>query len=164
MCREAGIWRSGSKRALSAGLLNWRARCRARGQTFLAEMRSLAKARPSCSLFASKFCPEPKSFWFCPCADCERLCWGECELCRPIVFAFSRTTLFGFLSSLIPRNTACRNRSSRVHSLNLTWQNIDGPLARSGDGISRSYLAVSKDMHRQTSAGHRRKIVLRSPG
>jgi hypothetical protein len=46
MCREAGIWRSGNKRALSAGLLNWRNRCRARGQAFFAEMQSLAKARP----------------------------------------------------------------------------------------------------------------------
>ena len=46
MCREAGIWRSGNKRALSAGLLNWRDRCRARGQAFLAEMKSLAKDRP----------------------------------------------------------------------------------------------------------------------
>jgi hypothetical protein len=46
MCREAGIWRSSNKRALSAGLLNWRDRCRARGQAFLAEMRSLAKERP----------------------------------------------------------------------------------------------------------------------
>jgi hypothetical protein len=46
MCREAGIWRSGNKRALSAGLLNWRNRCRARGQAFLAEMQSLAKDRP----------------------------------------------------------------------------------------------------------------------
>jgi DNA repair protein RadC len=46
MCREAGIWRSGNKRALSAGLLNWRDRCRALGQAFLAEMRSLAKDRP----------------------------------------------------------------------------------------------------------------------
>ena len=34
MCREAGIWRSGNKRALSAGLLNWRNRCRAQGQAF----------------------------------------------------------------------------------------------------------------------------------
>jgi hypothetical protein len=46
MCREAGIWRSGNKRALSASLLNWRDRCRARGQAFLAEMRALAQARP----------------------------------------------------------------------------------------------------------------------
>ena len=46
MCREAGIWRSGNKRALSADLLNWRDRCRARGQAFFAEMRSRAKARP----------------------------------------------------------------------------------------------------------------------
>jgi hypothetical protein len=46
MCREAGIWRSGAKRALSAGLLNWRDRCRARGQAFLAQMQSLAKDRP----------------------------------------------------------------------------------------------------------------------
>jgi hypothetical protein len=41
MCRETGIWRSGNKRAFSAGLLNWRDRCRARGQAILAEMRSL---------------------------------------------------------------------------------------------------------------------------
>jgi hypothetical protein len=46
MCREAGIWRSGNKRALSAGLLNWRDRCRSRGQKFFAEMQSLAKDRP----------------------------------------------------------------------------------------------------------------------
>ena len=26
MCREAGIWRSGNKRALAAGLINWRDR------------------------------------------------------------------------------------------------------------------------------------------
>jgi hypothetical protein len=35
-----------AKRALAAGLMNWRDRCRARGQAFLAEMRSLAKDRP----------------------------------------------------------------------------------------------------------------------
>jgi hypothetical protein len=46
MCREAGIWRSGNKRALSAGLLSWRDRSCARGQAFLAEMRSPAKDRP----------------------------------------------------------------------------------------------------------------------
>jgi hypothetical protein len=45
MCREASIWRSGNKRALSAGLLNWRNRCRTRGQAFLAETQSLAKHR-----------------------------------------------------------------------------------------------------------------------
>src|SRR5580700_7530338 len=53
MCREAGIWRSGNKRALSAGLLNWRNRCRARGQAFFAEMRSVsgrcASARRHCA-------------------------------------------------------------------------------------------------------------------
>ena len=46
MCWEAGIWHSGNKRALAAGLLNWRDRCRARGQAFLAEMQSLSKGRP----------------------------------------------------------------------------------------------------------------------
>jgi hypothetical protein len=46
MCREAGIWRSGNKRALSAGLLNWRDRCRARGQAFLAQMQSLSRGQP----------------------------------------------------------------------------------------------------------------------
>jgi hypothetical protein len=34
MCREAGSWRSGNKRALATGLLNWRDQCRARGQAF----------------------------------------------------------------------------------------------------------------------------------
>ena len=62
MCREAGIWRSGNKRALAAGLLNWRDRCRARGHAFLAQMRSLARERRQQLPFASKFCPEPKSF------------------------------------------------------------------------------------------------------
>ena len=51
MCREAGIWRSGNKRALSAGLLNRRDRCRVRGQAFLAEMQSLAKDRPEQLMF-----------------------------------------------------------------------------------------------------------------
>jgi hypothetical protein len=46
MCREADIWRSGNKRALSAGLLNWRDRGRARGQAFLAQMQSLSRDRP----------------------------------------------------------------------------------------------------------------------
>ncbi len=46
MCREAGIWRSGNKRALAAGLLNWRDRCRARGKAFLAEMQDASKSRP----------------------------------------------------------------------------------------------------------------------
>jgi len=46
MCREAGIWRSGNKRALSAGLLNWRDRCRAQGQAFSAEIQSVSKDRP----------------------------------------------------------------------------------------------------------------------
>jgi hypothetical protein len=41
-----GIWRSGNKRALSAGLLNWRDQCRAGGQACFAEMQSLAKDRP----------------------------------------------------------------------------------------------------------------------
>jgi hypothetical protein len=46
MCREAGIWQSGNTRALSAVLLNWRDRCRARGHAFLAQMRPLARERP----------------------------------------------------------------------------------------------------------------------
>ena len=62
MCREAGIWRSGNKRALSAGLLNWRDRCRARGQAFLAEMRSLAKDRPQQLSFRFQDLSCPKSF------------------------------------------------------------------------------------------------------
>jgi len=46
MCREAGIWRSGNKRALAAGLINWRDRCRARGKAFLTELQSVSKSRP----------------------------------------------------------------------------------------------------------------------
>ena len=34
MCREAGIWRSGNKRALSAGLLNWRNDAAHKGRHF----------------------------------------------------------------------------------------------------------------------------------
>jgi hypothetical protein len=37
-----------------------------------------------------------------------------------------RTTSLGLLSALIPRNTGCRRRSSRVHSVNFTWQTIFG--------------------------------------
>ena len=44
-------WCSGNKRALSAGLLNWRDRCRAQGQAFLAEMRALSKDRPQQLMF-----------------------------------------------------------------------------------------------------------------
>jgi hypothetical protein len=62
MCREAGIWRSGNKRALATGLLNWRDRCRARGQAFLAEMRSLAKDRPQ-QLSFSVLTEEPLTFY-----------------------------------------------------------------------------------------------------
>jgi hypothetical protein len=43
-----------NKRALSAGLLNWRDRCRARGQACLAEMQSLAKDRPQQLAFRFK--------------------------------------------------------------------------------------------------------------
>jgi hypothetical protein len=46
MCREPGIWRSGNKRALAAGLLNWRDRCRARGKAFLTEMQAVSKSKP----------------------------------------------------------------------------------------------------------------------
>jgi hypothetical protein len=42
MCREAGIWRSGNKRALAAGLINSRDRCRARGKAFSTEMHSVS--------------------------------------------------------------------------------------------------------------------------
>ena len=46
MCKEAGIWRSGNKRQLGAGLLTWRNRCRLNGQKFLAEMHAAITARP----------------------------------------------------------------------------------------------------------------------
>jgi hypothetical protein len=62
MCREAGIWRSGNKRALSAGLLNWRDRCRARGRAFLAQMQSLSRARPQQLSFRFQDLSAPKSF------------------------------------------------------------------------------------------------------
>jgi hypothetical protein len=35
-----------------------------------------------------------------------------------------------FLSSRIPRKTGCRSRSSRVHSVNLTWQTRIGSTQR----------------------------------
>ena len=38
------------------------------------------------------------------------------------VIACSCTTSFALLSFLSPRKTGWRNRSSRVHSMNLTWQ------------------------------------------
>jgi hypothetical protein len=37
---------SGNKRALAAGFLNWRDRCRARGKAFLTEMQSISKSTP----------------------------------------------------------------------------------------------------------------------
>ena len=46
ICKEAGIWRSGNKRQLAAGLLTWRNRCRLNGRRFLAEMHAHAAARP----------------------------------------------------------------------------------------------------------------------
>ena len=46
MCKEAGIWRSGNKRQLAAGLLTWRNRCRLNGQRFLANMNAVTAARP----------------------------------------------------------------------------------------------------------------------
>ena len=73
MCREAGIWRSGNKRALSAGLLNWRDRCRARGQAFLAEMRSLAKAPAATTLSPLRSSFLTEEFPFYPCTACESL-------------------------------------------------------------------------------------------
>jgi hypothetical protein len=45
---------------------------------------------------------------------------------RTFQLAFSRTTSVGLLASRIPRNTGCRRRSSRVHSVNLTWQTVAG--------------------------------------
>ena len=57
-------------------------------------------------------------------------CLGVLGFCNRVLrsfqLAFSRTTSVGLLSSRIPRNTGCRNRSSRVHSVNLTWQTIVG--------------------------------------
>ena len=46
MCKEAGIWRSGNKRALAAGLLNWRDRCRLNGQKFYQELQAASQSRP----------------------------------------------------------------------------------------------------------------------
>ena len=57
-------------------------------------------------------------------------CSGVPGFCNPALrslqLAFSRTTSVGLLCSRIPRNTGCRNRSSRVHSVYLTWQTIAG--------------------------------------
>ena len=46
MWREAGIWRSGNKRALSASLLNWCDSVPRARPSVSTEMRSLAQARP----------------------------------------------------------------------------------------------------------------------
>jgi hypothetical protein len=46
MCKEAGVWQSGNKRQLAAGLLTWRNRCRSQGQKFLAEMPR-SRGRPA---------------------------------------------------------------------------------------------------------------------
>ena len=43
MCREAGIWRSGTKIQLAAGLLTWRLRCRSKGQAFLKELQAAGR-------------------------------------------------------------------------------------------------------------------------
>jgi hypothetical protein len=46
MCKEAGIWRSGNKRQLAVGLLNWRDQCRYKGQKFFAAMRAAGTSQP----------------------------------------------------------------------------------------------------------------------
>lgn len=43
MCREAGIWRSGTKIQMAAGLLTWRLRCRSKGQAFLKELQAAGR-------------------------------------------------------------------------------------------------------------------------
>lgn len=46
MAKEAGIWRSGNKRQLAIGLLNWRTRCRAEGQKVLVQLLAASPERP----------------------------------------------------------------------------------------------------------------------
>ena len=92
-------------------------------------MRSLAKAGRNSSLFASKFFSDRRASVLslhCLLITHVREKATPGGLIVSLQFAFSRTTSLEFLSSLIPRKTACRNRSSRVHSVNLTWQTIDG--------------------------------------
>jgi hypothetical protein len=43
-----------------------------------------------------------------------------------VIMAKVEVGLSAFLSSLIPRKTGCRRRSSRVHSVNFIWQTITG--------------------------------------
>jgi hypothetical protein len=70
MCREAGIW-SANKRALSAGLLNWRDRCRARPGVF--SRNAIAGERPAATalfpLLSSVLTDELLTFY--PCAARE---------------------------------------------------------------------------------------------
>jgi hypothetical protein len=72
MFREAGIWRSGNKRALAAGLLNWRDRCRAHGKAFLTEMHSLSKSRPQ--QLTLRFSPAPVVQACCGSANGPSIC------------------------------------------------------------------------------------------
>jgi hypothetical protein len=46
MCQQAGLWRSGNKRALATVLLNWRNRCRLEGQIYLQACINETKAQP----------------------------------------------------------------------------------------------------------------------
>jgi hypothetical protein len=67
MCREAGIWRSGNKRALSAGLLNRRDRCHPGVGVF--SRNAIAGQRPAATtLFPLLGSFLPVNF---------RLCWSN---------------------------------------------------------------------------------------
>jgi hypothetical protein len=108
--------------------------------------RSVPRARPSVSSRNAIISPSPaatalsslrssfltKSFRFIPLLLVNHSCRREGDpmrtdrksLVRLLANHFVRILVFS--NSLIPRNTACRNRSSLVHSVNLTWQTIDG--------------------------------------
>jgi hypothetical protein len=58
MCREAGIWRSGNRRALSAGLLNCAIGAAREAKRFLPKCDRWPKPGRNNSLFASKFFPD----------------------------------------------------------------------------------------------------------
>jgi hypothetical protein len=74
MCREAGIWRSGNKRALSAGLLNWRNRCRARGQAFFARNAITGQSPAATALSSLRNSFLTEEFPFYPCTLVNHSC------------------------------------------------------------------------------------------
>jgi hypothetical protein len=75
---------------------------------------------------------------------------------RNVQLAFSRFTSVGLLPSRIPRNTGCRNRSSRVQSVNLHCSSDVAEAAESLMARSHGRLRLAVEI-RRLSAGERTK-------